>query len=112
MPLNETHDLRMEVIGKTKADQIRATGADIVATPCANCKKQLRELVDYYDLPVEIVGVHELVLRAIEIRRLMQVPVNLPTAAADDRRTDEKIEGSLRTMDRQDTRCHAPRTCA
>jgi Fe-S oxidoreductase len=67
VPLNETHDLRMEVIGKTKADQIRATGADIVATPCANCKKQLRELVDYYDLPVEIVGVHELVLRAIQL---------------------------------------------
>jgi Fe-S oxidoreductase len=67
VPLNETHNLRMEIIGKTKAEQIRATGADIVATPCANCKKQLRELVDYYDLPVQIAGVHELVLRAIKL---------------------------------------------
>jgi Fe-S oxidoreductase len=67
VPLNETYDLRMEIIGKTKAEQIRASGADIVATPCANCKKQLRELVDYYDLPVQIVGVHDLVLRAIRL---------------------------------------------
>ena len=65
--LDETHDFRMQVVGKTKAEQIKATGADIVATPCANCKKQLREIVDYYKLPVEIVGVHDLVLRAIKM---------------------------------------------
>jgi len=65
--LDEIHDFRMQVSGKVKADQIRTTGAQIVATPCANCKKQLRELVDYHKLPVEIVGVHDLVLRAIEL---------------------------------------------
>jgi len=65
--LDETHDFRMQVVGKTKAEQITATGAEIVATPCANCKKQLREIVDYYKLPVEIVGVHDLVLRAIKL---------------------------------------------
>jgi Fe-S oxidoreductase len=65
--LDETHAFRMQVSGKAKADQIRASGAQIVATPCANCKKQLRELVDYYQLPVQIVGVHDLVLRAIDL---------------------------------------------
>ena len=65
--LDETHDFRMEVVGKTKAEQIEATGATIVATPCANCKKQLREIVAYYKLPVQIVGVHDLVLRAIKL---------------------------------------------
>jgi Fe-S oxidoreductase len=65
--LDEIHDFRMQVAGKTKAEQIRASGAQIVATPCANCKKQLRELMDYYKLPVQIVGVHDLVLRAIEL---------------------------------------------
>lgn len=65
--LDETYEFRMQVSGKTKAEQIRATGADIVATPCANCKKQLRELVDYYRLPVQIVGVHDLLLRAIQL---------------------------------------------
>jgi Fe-S oxidoreductase len=57
----------MQVVGKTKAEQIEATGAEIVATPCANCKKQLREIVDYYKLPVQIAGVHDLVLRAIKL---------------------------------------------
>ncbi|MEW5827738.1 MAG: (Fe-S)-binding protein [Chloroflexota bacterium] len=65
--LDETYDFRMRVSGKLKAEQIRASGAQIVATPCANCKKQLRELVAYYKLPVQIVGVHDLVLRAIEL---------------------------------------------
>ena len=65
--LDETYDFRMQVAGKTKAEQIQKTGAQIVATPCANCKKQLRELVDYYKLPVQIVGVHDLVLRAIDL---------------------------------------------
>jgi Fe-S oxidoreductase len=65
--LDETHEFRMQVAGKSKAEQIQASGAQIVATPCANCKKQLRELVDFYKLPVQIVGVHDLVLRAIEL---------------------------------------------
>jgi Fe-S oxidoreductase len=65
--LDEIRDFRMQVSGKTKAEQIRASGAQIVATPCANCKKQLRELMDYYKLPVQIVGVHDLILRAIKL---------------------------------------------
>ncbi|MFL7867519.1 MAG: (Fe-S)-binding protein [Anaerolineales bacterium] len=65
--LDEIYDFRMQVSGKVKADQIQASGAQIVATPCANCKKQLRELVDYHKLPVQIVGVHDLVLRAIDL---------------------------------------------
>jgi Fe-S oxidoreductase len=65
--LDETYEFRMGVAGKTKAEQIQKTEAQIVATPCANCKKQLRELVDYHKLPVQIVGVHDLVLRAIEL---------------------------------------------
>jgi hypothetical protein len=58
----------MKIAGKVKVDQIRRTGAQVVATPCANCKKQLRELVEYYELPVQIVGVHDLVLRAIRLK--------------------------------------------
>ncbi len=65
--MDETHEYRMTIAGKVKADQIRRTGAQIVATPCANCKKQLRELVEYYELPVQVVGIHDLVLRAIRL---------------------------------------------
>jgi len=65
--VDEIHDYRMNVGGKVKADQIRATGAEIVIAPCANCKKQLKELVEHYELPCEVMGLHDLILRAIEI---------------------------------------------
>jgi hypothetical protein len=39
-----------------------------VVAPCANCKKQLREIVEDHGLEdVEVVGLHDLILRAIEI---------------------------------------------
>ncbi|MCI0475593.1 MAG: hypothetical protein L0Y55_05050, partial [Anaerolineales bacterium] len=63
--LDEVHDYRMKIVGKTKADQIRATGASIVVSPCANCKKQLREIVEFYKLPVQVIGLHDLILKAI-----------------------------------------------
>ena len=65
--VDEIHDYRMNVGGKLKAEQIRRTGAEIVVAPCANCKKQLKELVDYYELPCRVMGLHDLILRAIEI---------------------------------------------
>lgn len=65
--LDETHEFRMQVAGRLKAEQIQASQAEIVVTPCANCKKQLRELVSYYQLPVQVMGVHDLVLRAIRM---------------------------------------------
>jgi Fe-S oxidoreductase len=65
--VDEVHNYRMEVTGKLKADQLRATGADLVVSPCANCKKQLREIVEHYELPVQVVGLHDLILRAIRL---------------------------------------------
>ena len=65
--LDEVHKFRMEIAGKTKMEQIRATGAEIVVAPCANCKKQLRELMKYHELPVQVVGLHDLILRAIRM---------------------------------------------
>jgi len=55
----------MELGGRKKAEQMKATGAHYVVAPCANCKKQLRELIDYYKLDMELVGLHDLVLKAI-----------------------------------------------
>jgi Fe-S oxidoreductase len=65
--IDELHDFRMNVAGKMKAEQLARTGAEIVVAPCANCKKQLKELVEHYDLPCRIMGLHELILQAIEI---------------------------------------------
>ena len=65
--LNETHEFRMEVGGRVKAEQLRRTGADICIAPCANCKKQLKELVEYHDIPCRVMGLHDLILQAIVI---------------------------------------------
>jgi Fe-S oxidoreductase len=65
--LDETHDFRMELSGRVKADQLLATGAEICVAPCANCKKQLKELVEYFEIPCRVMGLHDLVLATIEI---------------------------------------------
>jgi Fe-S oxidoreductase len=58
---------RTGVIGKKKAEQLAATGAKYVIAPCANCKKQLRELVEDHKLEMEVVGLHDLLYKAIVI---------------------------------------------
>lgn len=63
--IDEMHDYRMKVIGKTKAEQLRATGATIVVAPCANCKKQLRELIDYHKLDMRVAGLHDLLYESL-----------------------------------------------
>ncbi len=54
--------------GKIKADQIRNTGASIVATPCHNCIDQLMELNKHYKLGVQIKTVCELVSDALVLK--------------------------------------------
>lgn len=51
--------------GKTKADQISATGAEIVATTCHNCLDQLDEIKRHYKLKVKVQNLSELVAAAI-----------------------------------------------
>ncbi len=53
--------------GKIKADQIKATGAEVVATPCHNCIDQLMELNKHYKLGVEIRTVSEIAADALII---------------------------------------------
>ena len=65
--IDEIHKFRMEIGGYTKAKQIEETGAEIVVSPCANCKKQLRELVEFYKLPCKVIGLHDLILQVIEV---------------------------------------------
>ncbi len=64
--LDEIKPYRMLVGGKVKAEQIRATGAKYCVAPCANCKKQLRELMEEHGVDCQIVGLHDLLYKAIE----------------------------------------------
>ncbi len=51
--------------GKIKADQIKATEAEIVATSCHNCLDQLMELNKHYKLGTKIQNLSELVAAAL-----------------------------------------------
>jgi Fe-S oxidoreductase len=64
LSMSEYGDRRV-ASGQVKAEQIRATGAKIVATPCHNCADQLIELSKKYKLGVEIQAVVELVYSAL-----------------------------------------------
>lgn len=70
--VDEIHKFRMEVGGKAKADQIRATGAKYVISPCANCKKQVAELIEYHGIDAQCIGLHDLILKAIRIPGAVQ----------------------------------------
>jgi heterodisulfide reductase subunit B len=52
--------LRMKrLAGTVKADQIKATGAKIVITPCHNCYDQINDLNEEYDLGVKVLSLKE-----------------------------------------------------
>jgi Fe-S oxidoreductase len=80
--IDEINPYRTKLAGKMKADQIRESGCEILVAPCANCKKQLRELVDAQGIECEIVGLHDLILKAIVFDESMKVP---PPEEQEDR---------------------------
>lgn len=65
--LDEIRERRTKVVGKMKADQIRDTGASIVVAPCANCKKQVSEVIEDNEVEgARVSGLHDLIMEAIE----------------------------------------------
>jgi Fe-S oxidoreductase len=59
------HTAKRLEAGRVKADQIRATGARVVASPCHNCIDQLMELNRHYTLGVEVRTLGEIVADAL-----------------------------------------------
>lgn len=72
--IDEIRPYRTSIGGKVKAEQLRATGAKYIVAPCANCKKQLRELVEDQEIDAEIVGLHDLLYKAIEFPPDLIIP--------------------------------------
>ena len=54
------HDYRVHIGGKKKLEQVKRTGADYVAAPCANCKRQLGLLMQYHGMDVQVGGIFDL----------------------------------------------------
>lgn len=71
--IDEIRPYRTTIGGKLKADQIRKSGCEILVAPCANCKKQLRELVEDQGLNCRVVGFHDLIYQAIEFDKSLVV---------------------------------------
>jgi tRNA 2-thiouridine synthesizing protein E len=66
-----------------KADQIKATGAKIVATSCHNCIDQLGEINRQYKLGVKVVNTCELTANAIVLPRRMFLSTGLPVDVSE-----------------------------
>ncbi len=60
----ELEEVRMEG-GLPKVEQIRATEAEWVVTACENCKTQLEDLNNHYELGIEVKGVIDLIADAL-----------------------------------------------
>jgi Fe-S oxidoreductase len=65
--MEEFNDVRLKSGGK-KVEQIRATGASVLACPCENCRLQINELNEVHDLGLRIVPVMELVVEAMPLK--------------------------------------------
>ncbi|MDO8624846.1 MAG: (Fe-S)-binding protein [Candidatus Diapherotrites archaeon] len=63
--------------GKPKADQVKKTGARVVVAACENCRLQLGDLNEHYNLNVRITALTDLVVRA------MRLPKPLPGTEAE-----------------------------
>jgi len=64
LAMSEYNERRMN-IARLKANQIRATGAKVVVTPCHNCVDQLTQINVTFKLNVQIKTVAEIVAEAI-----------------------------------------------
>ncbi|NIQ37696.1 MAG: 4Fe-4S dicluster domain-containing protein [Proteobacteria bacterium] len=65
---DETEDFR-EKTGKTKANQIKETGATIVATACENCHTQLKFLGEKHNLGVNVEFLTNLVANSLVLQQ-------------------------------------------
>ena len=64
--LDEWNESRIQS-GKTKADQIRETGASTVVTSCDNCRHQILELGDHFGLGTTVTSLSEMTANALVV---------------------------------------------
>jgi len=51
---------------RVKADQLRATGAEVVITPCHNCHAGIEDIVEYYDLKMHTHFVLDILMEVVD----------------------------------------------
>jgi Fe-S oxidoreductase len=55
------------VSNRVKAEQLAATGADIVITPCHNCHSGIEDIIGFYDLGMHTKFISEILMETMEI---------------------------------------------
>jgi Fe-S oxidoreductase len=64
--ISEMDELRLKS-GQKKVEQIRATGAKIIASPCENCRLQMEGLRDKHELDLRVAAIMDLVVEAMPL---------------------------------------------
>jgi len=90
-------DFRMKS-AKVKADQVRVTGADILATACENCHSQLTDLMAHYKLDAKVQFVSGLVADALVQEGVVRRPQQ--PAEAEFTATNSSQEAGRQTLRR------------
>ena len=73
MPMGPQYKPVRMASGRVKAEQIRATGAKIVVTPCHNCFDQINDLSEDYELGVKALALKEILVESMIIPKHMQL---------------------------------------
>nr|WP_291320421.1 (Fe-S)-binding protein [Desulfonatronospira sp.] len=79
--------------GKIKADQIKATGAELIFVPCHNCIDQIRDLNKEYDLGIKAVHFKEIIAHNMVIPEHMQPKDDQGDESADQREPETEEVG-------------------
>ncbi len=69
--------------GRIKAEQIKATGAKIVISPCHNCYDQIKDLNTEYNLGVKVIQFKEVISEAMIVPEKFR-PVDTDDEEAQD----------------------------
>ncbi len=67
--------IRMEG-GRAKINQLKATGAKIVITPCHSCHKTIEEMIHYYKLDMRVMFISEILVQNMYVPEEMRVVKN------------------------------------
>ena len=65
MPMGPDYKPARMASGKVKAEQIKATGAKIVITPCHNCFDQINDIGEEYDLGIKALSLKEIIVESM-----------------------------------------------
>jgi Fe-S oxidoreductase len=88
IPMGPEYKARRMASGRIKAEQIKATGAKIIITPCHNCFDQINDLVKEYKLGVKVVSFKDL------ITEMMIIPEKFQPVENEEEMEDAAGEGT------------------